>query len=95
VYKFSNTTNPFIGAAGINYQAQELSSGNYNNLKMELHNGIHWLELPLSTNDVYTHTTKSQQFSQSINEITLTDNLFPPSLTILGNPVSNGCTNPQ
>ena len=90
VYTFSHTSNPFTGVAGIQYQAQELSSGNYANLKMELHNGNHWLALPLSTNDVSAHTTQSHQFSQSLNEITLTDNLFPPSLTILGNPVSNG-----
>jgi hypothetical protein len=89
VYKFSNTTNPFIGEAGIRYQAQELSSGNYANLKLQVHNGNNWSVVPLKTNDINNHTTQSQVFSQSLNEIALTDNLFTQTLTIIGNPVSN------
>jgi len=90
VYKFSNTTNPFVGEAGIRYQAQELNSGNYANLKLQVHNGNNWSVVPLMTNDVYNHTTQSQAFSQSLNEITLTDNTFTPTLNVLGNPVNNG-----
>jgi hypothetical protein len=90
VYKFSNTTNPFIGEAGIRYQANELLSGNKDNLKLQVHNGNNWSVVPLKTNDVINHATQSQGFSQSINEIALTDNLFTPTLTIIGNPVSNG-----
>lgn len=90
VYKFSSTTNPFIGEAGIRYQAQELNSGNYANLKLQVHNGNNWSVVPLKTNDVYNHATQSQVFSQSLNEIVLTDNAFTPSLNIIGNPVSNG-----
>jgi hypothetical protein len=90
VYKFSNTTNPFEGEAGIHYQAQELNSGNTSNLKLQVHNGNNWSVVPLRVNDVYNQTTQSQLFSQSINEITLTDNAFTPTLIIIGNPVSNG-----
>ena len=89
VYKFSNTTNPFIGEAGIQYQAQELSSGNNANLKLQVHNGNNWSVVPLKINDVNNRTTQSQVFSQSLNEIALTDNVFTPTLTIIGNPVSN------
>ena len=90
VYKFSSTTNPFIGEAGIRYQAQELSSGNYANLKLQVHNGNNWSVVPLKTHDINNHTTQSQVFSQSLNEIALTDNVFTPTLTIIGNPVNNG-----
>jgi len=90
VYKFSSTTNLFIGEAGIRYQEQELSSRNYANLKLQVHNGNNWSVVPLKTNDVYNHTTQSQVFSQSLNEIVLTDNAFTPTLTIIGNPVNNG-----
>jgi len=90
VYKFSNTTNPFVGEAGIRYQAQELNSGNYVNLKLQVHNGNNWSVVPLKTNDVYNHNTQSQSFSQSLNEIVLTDNAFTPTLNVLGNPVNNG-----
>jgi hypothetical protein len=90
VYKFSSTTNPFIGEAGIRYQAQELNSGNYTNLKLQVHNGNNWSVVPLKTNDIYNHATQSQVFSQSLNEIVLTDNAFTPTLNIIGNPVSNG-----
>jgi len=90
VYKFSSTTNPFIGEAGIRYQAQELSSGNYANLKLQVHNGNNWSVVPLKTHDINNHTTQSQVFSQSLNEIALTDNAFTPTLTIMGNPVTNG-----
>jgi hypothetical protein len=90
VYKFSSTTNPFIGEAGIRYQAQELSSGNYANLKLQVHNGNNWSVVPLKTIDINNHTTQSQVFSQSLNEIALTDNAFTPTLIIMGNPVTNG-----
>jgi len=90
VYKFSSTTNPFVGEAGIRYQAQELTSGNNANLKLQVHNGNNWSVVPLKTNDVNNRTTQSQVFSQSINEIALTDKAFTPTLTIIGNPVSNG-----
>ena len=90
VYKFSSTTNPFIGEAGIRYQAQELNSGNYANLKLQVHNGNNWSVVPLKTNDVFNHATQSQVFSQSLNEIVLTDNAFTPTLKIIGNPVNNG-----
>ena len=90
VYKFSNTTNPFIGEAGIRYQANELLSGNNANLKLQVFNGNNWSVVPLKTNDVINHTTQSQGFSQSLNEIALTANAFTPTLTIIGNPVSNG-----
>ena len=90
VYKFSSTTNPFIGEAGIRYQAQELSSGNYANLKLQVHNGNNWSVVPLKTHDINNHITQSQVFSQSLNEIALTDNAFTPTLTIMGNPVTNG-----
>ena len=90
VYKFSNTTNPFIGEAGIRYQAQELSSGNYANLKLQVHNGNNWSFVPLRVNDVNNHNTQSQVFSQSLNEIVLTDNAFTPTLNVIGNPVKNG-----
>ena len=90
VYKFSSTTNPFVGEAGIRYQAQELTSGNNANLKLQVHNGSNWSVVPLKTNDVINHTTQSQVFSQSLNEIALTDKAFTPTLTIIGNPVSNG-----
>jgi hypothetical protein len=91
VYKFSSTTNPFVGEAGIRYQAQELlTSVNNANLKLQVHNGNNWSVVPLKTNDVINRNTQSQVFSQSINEIALTDNAFTPTLTIIGNPVSNG-----
>jgi len=90
VYKFSNTTNPFIGEAGIRYQAQELKSGNYADLKLQVHNGNNWSVVPLRVNDVNNYSTQSQAFSQSLNEIVLTDNAFTPTLTIIGNPVNNG-----
>ena len=90
VYKFSNTTNHFIGEAGIRYQAQEQSSGNNANLKLQVHNGNNWSVVPLKINDVNNRTTQSQVFSQSLNEIALTDNVFTPTLTIIGNPVNNG-----
>jgi hypothetical protein len=90
VYKFSSTTNPFVGEAGIRYQAQELTSGNNANLKLQVHNGNNWSVVPLKSNDVNNHTTQSQVFSQSLNEIALTDNVFTPTLTIIGNPVNNG-----
>jgi len=90
VYKFSSTTNPFIGEASINYLPEELVSGNFSNLKMDVHNGKAWSVVPLKTNDVRTYNTQSQLFSQSLNEIVLTDNAFTPILTILGNPVFNG-----
>jgi len=90
VYKFSNTTNPFVGEAGIRYQAQELNRGNYADLKLQVHNGNNWLVVPLKTNDIFNHNTQSQAFSQSLNEIVLTDNAFTPTLNVLGNPVNNG-----
>lgn len=90
VYKFSNTTSPFIGEAGIRYQAQELNNGNSADLKLQVHNGNNWSVVPLRVNDVTNQTTQSQAFSQSLNEITLTDNAFTPTLNILGNPVNNG-----
>jgi hypothetical protein len=90
VYKFSNTTNPFIGEAGIRYQSQELNSGNYADIKLQVHNGNNWSVVPLRVNDVNNQTTQSQLFSQSLNEITLTDNAFTPTLNVLGNPVNNG-----
>jgi len=90
VYKFSSTTDAFIGEASINYLPEELASGNFSNLKMDVHNGKAWSVVPLKTNDVRTHNTQSQLFSQSLNEIVLTDNAFTPILTILGNPVING-----
>jgi hypothetical protein len=90
VYKFSNTTNPFIGEAGIRYQAQELKSGNHADLKLQVHNGNNWSVVPLRVNDANNQNTQSQLFSQSLNEITLTDNAFTPTLNVLGNPVSNG-----
>ena len=70
VYKFSSTTNPFVGEAGIRYQAQELlTSVNNANLKLQVHNGNNWSVVPLKTNDVINRNTQSQVFSQSINEI--------------------------
>ena len=90
VYKFSNTTNPFIGEAGIRYQSQELNSGNYADIKLQVHNGNNWSVVPLRVNDVNNQNTQSQVFSQSLNEITLTDNSFTPTLNVLGNPVSSG-----
>jgi hypothetical protein len=90
VYKFSNTTSPYIGEASIYYNQHELRSGNNDNLKLELHNGISWTGIPLKINDVNNHYTQSQQFAQSINEITLGEMEFTPTLTIIGNPIING-----
>jgi hypothetical protein len=55
-----------------------------------VHNGNNWSVVPLRVNDVNNQTTQSQAFSQSLNEITLTDNSFTPTLNVLGNPVSSG-----
>jgi hypothetical protein len=90
VYKFSNTTNPFIGEVGIRYQAQELNNGNSDDLKLQVHNGNNWSVVSLRVNDVNNYSTQSQAFSQSLNEIVLTDNAFTPTLNVIGNPVKNG-----
>lgn len=89
-YKFSNTTNPYIGEAGIYYNQHELQSRNYDNLKLELHNGKSWTVVPLKINDMFNNYTQSQQFAQSINEITLGNMAFTPVLSIIGNPIMNG-----
>ena len=88
-YHFSNSTNPFNGNVKINYKDVELNGNNASNLSVQVQNGKSWQVIPTALNNTFMSFTQSQPFASSMNELTLADLSFAPTLVVIGNPITN------
>ncbi|MFM9910563.1 MAG: T9SS type A sorting domain-containing protein [Chitinophagaceae bacterium] len=82
VYHFSTNTAPFSGTIRLYYSDTELNGLDEATLKVNIHTGSTWQNVPSTTNDAINNFVVSNTFSNKVfNEITLASALSPLPLT--------------